>query len=70
MPVRTDIGKISSAIEAGRKAASMIDYGPTVSSVVSDNRVYYGDFHFEDLNEDIFVFGFHKWGDSTKKVYK
>ena len=70
MPVRTNIGKVASAIEAGRRAADHINYGPIETSTMTDNKVYYGDFQFEDVEQNIFLFGFHKWGDNTNKVYK
>jgi hypothetical protein len=70
MAVRTDIGKIAAAIEAGKRAAERVNYGPIESSIVTDNKVYFGDFQFEDVNQNIFLFGFHQWGDNVNKVFK
>lgn len=70
MAVRHDMGKVAAAIEAGKWAASNIDSGPIETSTITDNKVYYGDFQFEDVNNNVFLFGFHKWGDNVNKVYK
>jgi len=70
MVVRTDIGKIAAAIDAGKRAFERVSYGPSESSTTIDNKVYFGDFQFEDVNQNVFLFGSHKWGDNTNKVYK
>lgn len=70
MVARTDMGKVAAAIEAGRRAAERVNYGPVESSMTTDNKMIFGDFQFTDADQNVFLFGFHKWGDNVNKVFK
>lgn len=70
MAVNSHIGQIASAIEAGRRAAASIDYGPIkdLSTINSINLRNIGDFHNNEAPSDLFLFGLDKWGSTNKKV--
>jgi hypothetical protein len=68
--IRTDLGKIGAAIEAGRTASSNINYGPipTLDIVNNQNNKPVSDWHNEPPNPDNFLAGVNKWGDLNKIV--
>lgn len=70
MPVNANVGKISSAIADGKRAAASIDYGPIrdLSTINTINNREIGDFHNNSNPSDLFLFGLHDWGDTSKKV--
>lgn len=68
MSVKTNIGKISAAIEAGRRAYDAIDKGPVVSSHVLDTKELFADWQLIDAPNDAFIAGVHNWADPSKKV--
>jgi hypothetical protein len=70
MAVNAHIGQIASAIEAGRRAAASVDYGPIkdLSTINTINLRNIGDFQNNAAPSDLFLFGSHKWGDTSKKV--
>ena len=70
MTVRTNVGQIASAIEAGRRAAASIDYGPIrdIPTISSINNRNVGDFGNAPTNPNAFIFGISKWGDTTLRV--
>lgn len=72
MAVRTDMGKIRSAIEAGIKAYSNINFSPEedVTFKILDQNRPSGDWYEDDRIRDIFIMAIHKWGDTSNKVGK
>jgi len=72
MPVKTHIGQISSAIEAGKRAAASIDYGPiqTLDVIHSDQIRFISDWQNDSMDPTIFIFGVHKWALPSLKVTK
>lgn len=70
MAVNAHIGQIASAIEAGRRAAASVDYGPIndLATINSTNLRNIGDFHNNEAPSDLFLFGLDKWGGTNKKV--
>jgi hypothetical protein len=72
MAVNSNIGKVSAAIEAGRRAAAAIDYGPSqdmATQVYNLNKTM-GDWQNNNDNPDLFLFGLDKWADPSRKVTK
>lgn len=70
MSVEVDIGKIVAAIEAGRRAAASIDYGPAKSSeilYIEQGRLV-SDLNNISSDNSLFLFGSHSWGDTSKKA--
>lgn len=69
MPVETNIGKITSAIEAGRRAAASIDYGPikSLNTISLEQGKIISDANNIPSDANIFLFGIDKWGNTSKK---
>ena len=72
MSVKTNIGKISAAIESGKRAAASIDYGPItdLAAIGAINNRFIGDWQNPTGDEDVFIFGVHNWADPRVKVTK
>lgn len=72
MAVDNHIEKIYSAIEAGRRAAASIDYGPirTLDTISTEQNRFIADWQTVPDDPTIFLFGLDKWGDPTRKVTK
>jgi len=67
MAVNSNIGKITAAIEAGRRAFASIDFGPSIPVNIRENKELFSDFQFNS-DQGLFLFGVDKWGDSKLKV--
>ena len=72
MAVRTNIGKVGAAIEAGRRAAESIDHGPIslLSTVHANQNRFIADWHNVPTDNSIFIWNAHVWGSTTQKVAK
>jgi hypothetical protein len=70
MAVRTNLGKIKSAIQEGRRAFSTIDFGPEIPSVITYEERAVSDWGAQIIDPNLFVAGVHNWGDTTLRVTK
>ena len=70
MSVRTNLGKIKSAMQEGRKAYSNIDFGPSLPASIRDRNSVSVDFWGENVNPNLFISGIHKCGDIKHRVAK
>jgi hypothetical protein len=70
MAVRTNIGKITAAIQEGRRAYDAMDFGPEIPSIVTSDEGSSADWGVQIINPNIFVAGIHNWGDTTLRVTK
>lgn len=72
MAVRLNIGKITNAIQEGRRAYSNIDFGPEIPSSISipNEDGIVSDFGIQQTNPDIFIAGISKWARPNLKVTK
>ena len=70
MSSEIDISKIVAAIEAGRRAAASVDYGPIKSSETSymEQGRLLSDLNNIPSDNSLFLFGSHSWGNVNKKV--
>ena len=70
MSVETGVGKITAAIESGRRAAASIDYGPvkSLSTISLEQGKVISDTNNIPSDSSIFLFGLDKWGSTNKKV--
>jgi hypothetical protein len=72
--VDTNIGKIGSAIEASRSAATKLDFGPTPNMRIALTDFDVSDRALASLVWDGtgvgFVWGIHTWGTKNNKVVK
>jgi len=70
VPVEGNIGKIANAIEAGRTAASNIDYGTiNQQSVINiNNNRFTADWQNNTEDPNYFIFGLDQWALPSKKV--
>lgn len=66
------VGQIASAIEAGKRAAANVDYGPIrdLASIDVSNNKCIADWQNAPGDKDTFIFGVHKWADTRLKVAK
>lgn len=71
MAVRTNVGKVASAIEAGRIAYDKIDFGPVADPSLQFMEGSTSDWTQVNGRPDKFIAGVHKWGSVTNfKVAK
>jgi len=70
MPVRTNIGKISSAISKGMQAYDNIDFSSPVPPNIAGIDNSTSDWGAVDLVADKFIAGAHKWGSLNNKIAK
>ena len=68
MAIRGNIGKISAAIEEGRKAFQNVDFGPVIPDAITSIEDTISDWQAQVIDPSIFVFGVHKWAYPTLKV--
>ena len=68
--VRTNIGKITAAIEQGRAAYREIDHGPIQNPNIGSFDNTMADWDKIDLDPTIFIQGPHQWGSNIYKVTK
>ena len=70
MAVRTNLGKITAAIQEGRRAFDRVDFGPEIPSYITDTEGTISDWGAQTINSNIFIAGVHNWGDTTLRVTK
>jgi hypothetical protein len=68
MVVRRNIGKLIGAIEKGVKASYYAQPSASVDPTLYAMSYNMGDWTHTDTFPDAFIFGIHKWGDTTRKV--
>ena len=70
MSVRTNLGKITSIIQEGRRAFDAADFGPDVPPSITGSDSPTADFGKDLQNPYIFVAGIDKWGSTILRVTK
>ena len=67
MAINKNIGRISAALEEGRKAASKVSFGPSVGNnmKISDSTV--GDWSLGNFKSEAFIFVTNYWGSSKNR---
>ena len=70
MSVRTNIGKIMSAVTAGIRANASIDRGPMVTPSIRELNTIHADWQNQDIDNTQFIWGVHNWADPNYKVSK
>jgi len=70
--IRSDLGKIGAALQAGRNAAANIDFGPIKSLEVinNQNNKPIADWHNEAPVTGQFIMGVSAWGSLTDRMSK
>ena len=66
----TNMGKITAALSAGKRAYDTLYFGPDIPSAVSSIENSIADWAEVDEVADKFVAGIHKWGQLDRKVTK
>ena len=72
MSVQTNVGKITTAIEQGRRAYASIDFGPIKSAdiISAEQEGIIADWQNTPDDPNLFLFGIHTWADPSRKVTK
>jgi len=70
MPIRGNIGKITSAIQEGRRAFQNTDFGPDIPVAINSIERPTSDWQSQVIDSDIFIIGIHTWAHPTFKVTK
>ena len=72
MALRGNIGKITAAIQEGRRAFESIDFGPQISTSMESigRENLSGDWQSQVIDSDIFIVGIHTWAHPTYRVTK
>jgi len=70
MAVRTNIGKITAAIQEGRRAFNTVDFGPVIPSSIQNTEYAVADWGVDAVDPNIFIAGVHKWATPNLRVTK
>ena len=63
-----NIGQVGNALEEGRTAYTNVNFGADIPSVIDNLDYAISDWSGHPGEEKNFIFGFHTWASTTKRV--